>query len=171
MILWFIGISGSGKSTLGNALKRALDGKKVPNAILDGDVVRKFFDHDLGYSRENRMANIKRIQFAAHVLSENNMVTIVCNICPFQELRDFSRAKFHDYNEIYLQKDLNRSIHSDVKSVYKKHHGKTAIIGLDIPFDEPVSCDLRIDVDTLTVDQSLEKVNQYLRAKYPSWPL
>ena len=171
MIIWLLGISGSGKTTLGSALKKGLDARQVANAMLDGDVVRQFFDHDLGYSREDRVANIKRIQFGAYVLSRNNIVTIVCNISPFQELRAFARAKLPDYNEIHLHKDLARSVRNDVKNIYKQNLGKSDIVGREIPFDDPVTCDLRLDVETLTIEQSLEKINQYLRAKYPTWPL
>ncbi len=171
MIIWFLGISGSGKTTLGTALKKDLDARKAPNSMLDGDMVRHFFDHDLGYSREDRMANIKRILFGAYVLSQTDRIAIICNIHPFQELRDFARRKIRNYNEIYLCKSLRSSVQRDVKTVYKQNMGKTDLVGIDIPFEEPTTCDLKIDVNHLTVEQSLEKLNQYLRTKYPHWPL
>lgn len=171
MILWLLGISGSGKSTLGAILKTRLDEKGVPNVMVDGDGVREFFDSDLGYTRADRVANIKRILFGAYVLSQTDRIAIICNIHPFQELRDFARRKIRNYNEIYLCKNLQASVRRDVKTVYKKNMGKTDLVGVNIPFEEPTACDLKIDIDHLTVEQSLEELNRHLRQKYPSWPL
>ena len=171
MIIWLLGISGSGKTTLGTLLKKRLDAKKVNSFLMDGDTTRDFFDNDLGYSKEDRIQNIKRILFAAYALNQKNIVTIVCNIFPFQELRDFARAKISDYNEIYLHKNLNRSLQNDIKNVYRDNMGKTELVGIDIPFDEPIRCDLKVDVDSLTVEGSLEKINMFLKKKYPFWAL
>ena len=71
--------------------------------MIDGDQVRGFFNSDLGYSKKNREENIKRIIYAAHVLEEANIIAIVCNISPFQNLRDLCRQKFKNYSEIYLK--------------------------------------------------------------------
>ena len=171
MIIWFLGISGSGKTTLGTLLKKRLDALKADSFLIDGDLVRDFFDNDLGYSKEERMAHIKRILFGAHVLSRTKTIAIVCNISPFQELRDFARKKLVDYNEIYLHRELDISVRNDVRGVYRNNLGKTALVGVDIPFDPPTNCDLKIDVDRLSIEESIEKIDNYLRNKYPSWPL
>lgn len=171
MILWLIGISGSGKSTLGNLIRRGLNAKGVPNVLIDGDLVRSFFDNDLGYSREDRVANIKRILFGAHVLEQTGHVTIICNIHPFQELRDFARRKLRDYHEIYLRKDVEASVRNDVKAVYRQNAGKTDLVGIEIPFEEPKACDLMVDVNRLNIEQSLEAIHGYLRTRRSDWPL
>ena len=171
MIIWLLGISGSGKSTLGTLLKKRLDEVKATAFMIDGNSTRNFFDHDLGYSKQDRTANIKRILFGAHLLSQTGSIVIVSNISPFQELRDFARKKLKDYNEIYLHKQLSQSVKSDVNKIYHENLGKTELVGVQIPFEEPIHCDLRIDVDRFNVEESIEKLNVLLRAKYSDWPL
>lgn len=167
MVIWLIGISGAGKTTLGNRLKEYLDLSGRKSFILDGDVVRDFFDNDLGYSQQDRVANIKRIMLAAHVLSFNGVTAIVCNISPFENLRAFSRLKIKDYIEIYLKRDLHLSQCNDVKGMYGKNAGKTEIVGVDMLFDEPLHSDLTIDTGCEDVEESLRKLVAYLNAKYP----
>src|SRR3989338_2385143 len=113
MVIWLIGISGAGKTTLGVRLKVYLDSLGKRTFIIDGDLVRDFFENDLGYSVPDRKTNIKRIMLAAHVLSQNNVTTIVCNIHPFEELRRFARRHIKDYNEVYLRRSIEASQKND----------------------------------------------------------
>lgn len=166
MVLWLIGISGSGKSTLGRKLHEYFCHLGKKPYTIDGDLIRDFFDNDLGYSRQDRMANIKRIILSAHLLSQNGVITIVCNISPFEELRQFARKKINNYNEIFLNKDFEKSQTEDVKNMYKDNAGKTDIIGKDIQFDIPQNSDLIINVDKESVEESLERIIKYLN-KYP----
>ena len=165
MILWLIGISGAGKTTLGRKLEAHLQEQGKPVYLVDGDEVRSLFDSDLGYSREDREANIKRIILGAYLLDKVGVTGIICNISPFQHLRDLARKKIAGYNEIYLKKDLNRSISNDVKDMYKNNLGKTEIIGKEIGFDEPVRSDLVVPVDDQTVEESYQMILNYLESK------
>ena len=167
MVIWLIGISGSGKSTLGTQLKEYFNHLNKKFYLIDGDSIRNFFDNDLGYSRQDRMANIKRIILSAHLLSQNDIITIVCNISPFEELRKFARKKIKDYNEIFLNKDFEKSQREDVKNMYKSSTGKTDIVGIDIGFDKPQNSDLTIDVDKESIEESLGKIIKHLKNKYP----
>ncbi|MFC1918755.1 adenylyl-sulfate kinase [Chloroflexota bacterium] len=167
MVIWLMGISGAGKTTLGNRLKQYLDSLNKRAYIIDGDLVRDFFDNDLGYSREERVANIKRIMLAVHALSQNSIITIVCNIHPFEELRAFARRKIKDYNEIYLRIDTQTSRKADVKEMYKNNLGKTNIVGIDLNFDEPINCDLVIDTGGESEEESFSKILNHLENKYP----
>jgi adenylylsulfate kinase-like enzyme len=167
MVIWLIGISGSGKTTLGLGLKKYFDAIGGKCYVIDGDLVRGFYDNDLGYSREARVANIKRIMLAAYVLGQNDIATIVCNISPFEELREFARRKISDYNEIYLKKSVKASRAQDVKKMYKNNVGKTDIVGIDLKFDEPRNSDLTINVDEESVEDSLGKIIDYIENKYP----
>ncbi len=167
MVIWLIGISGAGKTTLGNRLKEYLDRSGKKSFIIDGDVVRDFFENDLGYTIEERVANIKRIMLAAQVLSLNGIVTVVCNISPFESLREFARRKIKDYNEIYLKRDLELSRKNDVKGMYGAHSGKTEIIGIDLKFDEPMHSDLVLNTGHESIDESLLKLISYLKTRYP----
>ena len=165
MLIWLIGISGAGKTTLGLRLKEYYRKKERFAYMIDGDEVRAVFDEDLGFSRADRTANIKRIILAAYVLDRCGIDAIVCNISPFQELRDLARIKIAGYTEIYLKKTLAESINKDVKGVYAANKGKTDLIGLDIQFDEPQAPDLIIEVEQESVEQSLEKIIRFIEDK------
>lgn len=167
MVIWLIGISGSGKTTLGTELKRHFDGLGKRCYMIDGDLVRRFYDNDLGYSRADRVANIKRILLSAHVLDQAGVAAIVCNISPFEELREFARRKISGYSEIYLKKSVAASKASDVKGMYNDHLGKTEIVGIDLDFDEPGGSNLVIDVDQESEAESLRRIIDFVQEKHP----
>lgn len=166
MVIWLIGISGAGKSTLAGMLKNHYETLGRAVYVLDGDMVRGFYDGDLGYGADDRRANIKRIMLAAHVLDECGITAIVANISPFDDLRLFARKKIKNYNQIYLKKDLAKSMAADVKGVYRDNLAKTELIGREIPFDEPTQNDIVIEVDRLSEEESLEMILAYIKGKY-----
>lgn len=162
MVIWLIGISGAGKTTLGVKIHEYCNSKNIKTFILDGDLVRSFYNNDLGFSKEDRIANIKRIMLSAYVLEKNNIIPIVCNISPFEELRNLARKKFKSYHEIYLKKNLEAAKKDDVKNVYKKNINKTDIIGIDLVFDKPLNSNLTIDVNVETIDESFKRILSYI---------
>ena len=163
MIFWLMGISGSGKTTLGLKLKSFFEENHVKAYMIDGDEVRSFFDNDLGYSKEERMLNVKRIILAASLLEKNGITTIVCNISPFEDLRQFCKRKIRNYRQIYLKKSIRESMQSDVKNIYGEHHGKTPLVGVDIVFEEPAHSDLIIDVDKRSLDESFSDLLAFVK--------
>jgi adenylylsulfate kinase len=165
MVYWLIGISGAGKTTLGIRLRDYFENSGHKTYLIDGDEVRSVFDGDLGYNRADREANIKRIILAAYALDRCDITAIVCNISPFQHLRDLARAKIYGYNEIYIRKSLASSAQDDVKGVYLENKYKTDLVGVEIEFDEPTSPDLIIDADLESIDESLEKIIRYVEQK------
>ena len=165
MVVWLIGISGAGKTTLGNKLNNYYLSKGIASFVLDGDLVRNFFDNDLGYSKDERIANIMRIMLAANVLEQNNIIPIVCNISPFEKLRNFARLKFKDYNEVFLKKDITIAKNFDKKGIYKRNINKTEIVGLEIEFEEPQKSNLILNVDKETELESFNKLLNYLKDK------
>ncbi|OHB58201.1 MAG: hypothetical protein A2173_03640 [Planctomycetes bacterium RBG_13_44_8b] len=167
MVIWLLGISGSGKSTLGKGLKKCFDKLNKHCYLIDGDDIRGFYDNDLGYSRKDRTENIKRIILAAYVLDQNGIIAIVCNISPFEKLRNFARKKIKGYIQVYLKKDISISQKHDVKKIYKRHKGKTPLVGIDLKFDKPRNNDLVIDIDNESERQSLQKIIDFLRHKSP----
>lgn len=165
MVIWLIGISGAGKTTLGKRLKQHFDNQEIKSYMIDGDLVRDFFDNDLGYSKEDRILNIKRIILSAYMLEQNGIIPIICNISPFEEVRKMARVKFHDYHEIYLSKDINIAKKDDIKGIYKNHIAKTAVVGLDIEFEIPKNYDLKINTDKEELETSFNKILKYLDRK------
>ncbi|MCM1231854.1 MAG: adenylyl-sulfate kinase [Ruminococcus flavefaciens] len=168
MIIWLIGISGAGKTTIGRKLETHFKGIGKKCYLLDGDEVRDLFDRDLGYSDKDREANIKRIILGAYLLDRNDIIGIICNIGPLEDLRQLARRKITGYNEIYLKKDMRISIKNDVKGVYRENIGRTQIVGIDATFDEPQMPDLVLEVDKMTIEESYQAVIQYIVNKYGS---
>lgn len=164
MVVWLIGISGAGKTTLGLKLHQYYKNKGIKSYIIDGDLVRDFYDNDLGYTKEDRIANIKRIMFSGYVLENNDIIPIICNISPFEELRDFARAKFLSYHEIFLSKNIEIAKSNDIKKIYQNNINKTSLIGIDMNFETPLKSNLVIDVDSENEIQSFERIINYLES-------
>ncbi|MEA3314530.1 MAG: adenylyl-sulfate kinase [Campylobacterota bacterium] len=165
MVIWLIGISGAGKTTLGNKINNHLKSNGKKCSIIDGDEVRKFYNNDLGYSKNDRISNIKRIMLSVYFLEKNDIISIVCNISPFQFLRDFAREKFNDYNEIYLQKNIQIAKKNDIKEIYKNNLNKTSIVGIDLNFEQPKNSDITINVDNESEEESFQKIIDYINKK------
>ena len=152
MIIWLFGISGSGKTTLAKEVKEYFDKKNIKSYIIDGDVVRDFFERDLGYSKKERIENIKRVLIATKVLEDNGIIPIVANISPFEDLRSFARKKFKKYIEIYLKRNINTIKNKDF--VYNNKN----VVGIDLEFEKPKNPDLVIDTGKENIKESLEKI-------------
>lgn len=166
-VIWLTGISGSGKTTLGAVLKKELKKRYNKVEFLDGDIIREFFDNDLGYTREDRILNVKRIAFAAMLVAKNGTNVIVANIAPYYEARDFIRKHIKGYIQIYLKVSPEESTRRDVKGHYRKHReGKLInLIGIDDNYDIPRNPNLIIDTEQESVEESLDNILNYLKRK------
>ena len=122
--VWFTGLSGSGKSTIARILEKRLRamGRKVE--ILDGDVVRTNLSKGLGFSKEDRDTNIKRIGFVCHLLTRNGVIAIASAISPYREVRDYNRSLIGNFVEVYAKCSLDECVKRDVKGLYKKKESK-----------------------------------------------
>ena len=166
-VIWLTGVSGSGKSTIANLLRLKLEPKVNDLHLLDGDEIRDFFEGDLGYSRNERVMNIRRVVFAASLLAEHGILVIVANIAPYFEVRDFIRRKTKNYIQVYVRAPLEEVRRRDVKGFYRKYEkGEIKdIIGVDDQYEEPRSPDLIVNTVKEDPEKSTEKILEMLMKK------
>ncbi|MCC7014439.1 MAG: adenylyl-sulfate kinase [Planctomycetes bacterium] len=168
-ILWFTGLSGAGKSTLAEYLTPILRecGKKVE--ILDGDEVRENLSKGLGFSKEDRDTNIRRIGFVADLLARNGVIAITAAISPYREIRDENRKRSKaPFVEIYVEAPLAVVEERDTKGLYKK--ARAGIIkqftGISDPYEEPLHPEVTVHTGTESIEESAKKILAYLESKH-----
>lgn len=158
--IWFTGLSGSGKSTLSAVLEQRLreGGRSVE--VLDGDVVRTHLSKGLGFSREDRDTNIKRIAFVCNLLTRNGVVCISAAIAPYREARAWARAHIGDFVEVYVKCPLEVCRQRDVKGLYKLvDEGKLkGFTGVDDPYEEPETPDLVVETDRESIEMCVARI-------------
>jgi len=158
--VWFTGLSGSGKTTIARIVAQILRdrGKKVE--ILDGDVVRTNLSKGLGFSKEDRDTNIRRIGFVCHLLSRNGVVAIGAAISPYKAIRNENRALIGDFIECYCRCPMEVLIERDVKGMYKRALAGQikGFTGVDDPYEPPDNPEVMIDSDKETPEESARKV-------------
>lgn len=139
--VWFTGLSGAGKSTIARILERELRARGMKVEVLDGDVVRTHLSKGLGFSKEDRDTNIRRIGWVCEVLSRNGVVAIAAAISPYRAIRDEIRARIPNFIEVYVQAPLEVLVERDVKGLYKKAlAGEIAnFTGISDPYEPPLN--------------------------------
>jgi adenylylsulfate kinase-like enzyme len=158
--IWLFGLPNSGKSTLAAALSRLLAGRGVEHELIDGDQVRAFFGNDLGYSPDDRRRNIRRIIFAACLLTKHRVPVIVANILPFEDMRAELRAKLPEARQIWIRASLDACRARD--KTKNALAGSGHVFGSDLHFEEPQRPDFIIDTEREGVDQSLARLCDYV---------
>jgi len=145
--LWFTGLSGSGKSTLSQLLATRLRGLGARVEVLDGDIIRTQLCKGLGFSREDREENIRRIGFICELLARNGVIAIVAAISPYRACRDELRQRITNFVEIYMRCPLEVLIQRDVKGLYKKAlSGEIAqFTGISDVYEPPLAPEVTID--------------------------
>ncbi|KXK33612.1 MAG: adenylyl-sulfate kinase [Candidatus Omnitrophica bacterium] len=168
--VWFTGLSGAGKSTIAEELDRMLRERGVPNVeIMDGDVVRENLSKGLGFSKEDRDTNIKRIAFVCHLLTRNGVANIAAAISPYREIRDYARELIGDFVEVHVSTPLEVCIERDVKGLYKKALAGEIkeFTGVSDPYEPPLKPEVVCETHNETVQESASKIVEYLeRAGY-----
>src|SRR5947208_5983057 len=158
--IWFTGLSGSGKSTLSEVIEQRLKvhGRNVE--VLDGDIVRTHLSKGLGFSREDRDTNIKRIGFVCGLLTRNGVVCISAAIAPYREARDWARKEIGNFVEVYVKCPIEVCRQRDVKGLYKLvDEGKIKnFTGVDDPYEEPVHPELVVETNNETIEESGERI-------------
>jgi len=165
--IWFTGLSGAGKSTLSRALAEILRSRLWNVEVLDGDEVRENLSKGLGFSREDRDTNIRRIGYVCHLLSRNGVVAVSAAISPFREVRDENRRRIGNFIEIYVKCPLEVLIQRDVKGLYKKALAGQIkdFTGVSHPYEEPLQPEILLETSTESVKESLNRIVRYLEEK------
>jgi adenylylsulfate kinase len=167
LTVWLTGLPSAGKTTLAHALEKRLlaDGHRVE--VLDGDVVRTHLTKGLGFSREDREENVRRIGFVAHLLSRNGVVAVASVISPYRAVRDELR-ELHGgrFFEVHVATPVEVCSERDVKGLYAKQragelHGLT---GVDDPYEAPLHPEVVIHTENQTLEQSVETLWQALHS-------
>lgn len=158
------GLSGSGKSTVANMLAKRLRAVGARVEILDGDVVRTNLSKGLGFSKEDRDTNIRRIGFVCNLLSRNGVFAIAAAISPYKAVRDEVRAAAGDFVEVFTDCPLETLVERDAKGLYKKALAGEIknFTGVSDPYEPPESPEVRLDSSQQTAEESTESVWQYL---------
>jgi len=162
-VVWFTGLPCSGKSTLAHLLHGSLKENGIPSEIFDGDIVRQRLTEGLGFSNEDRLENVRRIAFVAHLLARHGVVSIVAAISPYQEARDEIRKEIENYVEIFVDCPLDVCQSRDVKGMYKKaQKGEIQhFTGVSDPYEVPRSPDLVVRTSLESQGESLSRILGY----------
>ena len=160
LTVWFTGLSSSGKTTISQAVQKKLlhAGNKVE--WLDGDAVRQHISKGLGYGKEDRDENIRRIGYVAELLTRNGVIVLVSAISPYRAVRDEMRARIGKFLEVYVEAPLEVCQQRDINGVYRRalageiHH----VTGMDDPYEPPCSPDVVCHTARETREESVAKV-------------
>ena len=165
--VWTTGLSGSGKTTIARELADQLKARGVNVEILDGDVVRTNLSKGLGFSKEDRDINIRRIGFVANLLSRNGVIAITAAISPYRAIRDEVRELTDRFVEVYVEAPLEVCESRDVKGMYAKARAGEikGFTGIDDPYEEPLNAEVVCHTANESVEQSVAKILTFLESK------
>lgn len=165
--LWFTGLPQSGKTTVADAVYKILKEKGINAERLDGDIVRKSLSKDLGFSKEDREENIRRVSSVAKLFSQSGIGVLASFISPYKEQRQELREKIPNFIEIFVNAPLEVCEKRDTKGFYKK--ARTGEIknftGISHPYESPTNPDIELRTDIWTIEECTEKVIEYLNEK------
>jgi len=158
--VWLTGLSGAGKTTLGARVAEEIRARDRKVEVLDGDVVRTNLSKGLGFSREDRDTNIRRIGFVAKLLTRNDVAVVVAAISPYRAVRDEVRAEIGAFVEVFVRCPVEELIRRDVKGLYERAlRGEVAqFTGVSDPYEEPLEPEVLVDTDKETVEESVAKI-------------
>lgn len=158
--LWFTGLSGAGKSTISKMVEERLRAANAKVEVLDGDVVRTHLSKGLGFSKDDRDENIRRIGFVCELLARNGVIAIVAAISPYRAVREEVRARIANFVEVYVECPIEVLAERDVKGLYKKAMAGEIpqFTGITDPYEPPASPEVTVHSSTETPEQSVEKI-------------
>jgi adenylyl-sulfate kinase len=157
------GLPGAGKSTIAGQLAIDLRQRELKAEILDGDAIRQEISSDLGFTRQDRREQVRRVVYLCKLLSRNGIVCIVSIIAPFRDLREYARqeiSKESRFIEVFVKCSLDGCIKRDPKGLYKKALAGEIrdFTGLDAPYEEPTDPDIVVETEKDTVEACVRKI-------------
>jgi ATP sulfurylase/adenylyl-sulfate kinase len=159
-VVWFTGLSGAGKSTIANELKAELERRGRHVELLDGDEVRTHLSKGLGFSKEDRDTNIRRIGYVARLVARSGGVAITAAISPYRDVRDEVRRQTPGFIEVFVRCPIDTLVERDTKGLYRKALAGeiTNFTGVNDPYEEPLHAEIVCDTAVETLAQSVAKV-------------
>lgn len=167
-ILWFTGLSGAGKSTLAGRVSKALLERGAKVEVLDGDEVRENLSKGLGFTKEDRDINIRRIGFVANLLARNGVIAVSAAISPYRAVRDEVRAKAQvPFVEIYVEAPIEVLEARDTKGLYKKARAGMIrnFTGISDPYEPPMNAEVVVRSAEESIETSAGKILAYLKQR------
>jgi adenylyl-sulfate kinase len=173
LTVWLTGLSSAGKSSIAQAVCDELRANGYRTELLDGDVMRRRISRDLGFSKQDRDENIRRIGYIAGLLARNGVIVLVAAISPYRELRDEMRERLQAFIEVYVNAPFSVVEKRDVKGIYRRCRAGeiSGVTGVDDPYEPPLAPDVECRTDRETLAESAAKVmraiEEYLREPKP----
>ncbi len=165
-VVWFTGLPSAGKSTLARLLEKELQRRGWPVEVLDGDEVRLRLTKGLGFSREDRDENIRRISFVARLLARHGVAAITAAISPDRSAREQARREIGRFAEVYVKCALDTCVRRDVKGLYRRALAGeiTNFTGISDPYEEPVAPEVTVETDRESAEESVGRILARLAA-------
>jgi adenylyl-sulfate kinase len=168
LCFWLTGLSGSGKSTVGRLAAGELRDRGHQVEVLDGDDVRQNLCAGLGFSREDRDVNVRRIAWVADLLSRNNVVTFVAAVSPYRRTRDEARARMGGrFVEVHVRASVDECERRDVKGLYERARAGEiqGFTGVSDPYEEPLAPELTLETESESPEESARKLVEYVEQR------
>lgn len=164
--IWFTGLPCSGKTTLALRLNEELQKRGYEPEALDGDVTRKYLSKGLGFSKEDRDENIRRVGFVCSLLTRHGAITTAAFVSPYRSIRQEIREMIQNFVEVYVKCPVESCIQRDVKGMYKKAlAGEIAnFTGVSDPYEEPESPEITVETDKQSIEECVEIILKHLEA-------
>jgi bifunctional enzyme CysN/CysC len=170
MAIWFTGLSSAGKSTISKAVYEKLWAKGYKVELLDGEAVRQHLTKDLGFSKQDRDENIRRIGFVAEVKVRHGIIVLVAAISPYRQLREEVRRRIGSFIEVYVNAPLDVVEQRDLKGIYRRCRAGVirGVTGIDDPYEPPTTPEVECRTDRETLAESASKVIEAVEMRISS---
>jgi len=164
--IWLTGLSGSGKTSIAKSLQIKLEKMGKASILIDGDEVRKSISSDLGFTKEDRKENARRIAHIAKLVYQNNISCIVSTISPYKISRNYVRSLFpkNAFIEVFINTSIEVCIKRDTKKLYEAASlgNLNNFTGIDMPYEISDNFDIEINTEKINIDESVDKIIKYI---------